>query len=139
MLEGIIGSAALTAIILLGRNTLIQVYTVNPQEIEFAMYRMTLAMLFLFLESTYEITGSALRGMGRSALPALFTVIGTVVFRVFWVYAVFPHWNNFPALISVYPISWALTGGMMCFYYWMSRKSLFSGEKETLSASINEE
>ena len=69
MLEGIIGSAALTAIILLGRNTLIQVYTVNPQEIEFAMYRMTLAMLFLFLESTYEITGSALRGMGRSALP----------------------------------------------------------------------
>lgn len=129
MLEGIIGSAALTAIILIGRNTLIQVYTIDPQEIEFAMYRMTLAMPFLFLESTYEITGSALRGMGRSALPALFTVIGTVVFRVFWVYAVFPHWNSFPTLISVYPVSWALTGGMMILYYFGSCRSLFSGEK----------
>ena len=129
MLEGIVGSAVLTAVILIGRNTLIQVYTVNPQEIEFAMYRMTLAMPFLFLESTYEITGSALRGMGRSALPALFTVIGTVVFRVFWVYAVFPYWSSFPALISVYPISWALTGGMMILYYLGCRRSLFSGEK----------
>ena len=128
MLEGIIGSAALTTIILLGRHTLIQVYTVNPQEIDFAMYRMTLVMPFLFLESTYEITGSALRGMGRSVLPALFTVIGTVVFRVFWVYVVFPHRNSFPALISVYPISWALTGGMMVLYYLGSRRSLFSGE-----------
>ena len=90
---------------------------------------MTLAMPFLFLESTYEITGSALRGMGRSALPALFTVIGTVVFRVFWVYVVFPYWSSFPALISVYPISWALTGGMMILYYLGCRRRLFSGEK----------
>lgn len=128
MLEGIIGTATLTAVILLGRHTLIQVYTINPQEIKYAMYRMTLAMPFLFLQSTYEITGSALRGMGRSTLPALFTVIGTVVFRVFWVYVIFPHWNTFPALVSVYPVSWALTGGMMVLYYLGSRKKLFSGQ-----------
>lgn len=33
--------------------------------------------------SSYEIVGSALRGMGRSTVPALLTVIGSVVFRVF--------------------------------------------------------
>lgn len=130
MLEGVIGSAVLAAVILAGRYTLIQVYTIHPQEIEFAMYRTTLAMPFLFLENTYEITGSALRGMGRSALPALFTVIGTVVFRVFWVYVVFPHWNTFPALVSVFPFSWALTGGMMIIYYFVSRRRLFSCENE---------
>ena len=125
MVEGIIGAILLSIFVLAGRFALIQIYTVNPQEIEFAMYRITVAMPLLFLESTYEITGSALRGMGRSTLPALFTVIGTVVFRVFWVYVVFPHWNSFPALMSVYPISWALTGSMMVLYYFGSRRKLF--------------
>ena len=75
---------------------------------------------FLFLTGMYEITGSSLRGMGRSLTPALLAVLGTVVFRVFWVYLIFPTWGTFSSLMMVYPVSWALTGTMMTIYYFFA-------------------
>lgn len=75
---------------------------------------------FLFLAGMYEITGSSLRGMGRSLTSALLAVLGTVVFRVFWVYLIFPTWGTFSSLMMVYPVSWALTGTMMTIYYFFA-------------------
>lgn len=40
--------------------------------IEYAMARFLYAMPFLFLTATYEVIGSALRGMGRLTLPVVF-------------------------------------------------------------------
>lgn len=113
---GMIGTILVSFGFIFTRNIVIRIFTVDPAEIEYAMARFLYAMPFLFLTSTYEVVGSALRGMGKSTLPAVFTVLGTVVFRVFWVYAVFPLWNSFQALIIVYPVSWVLTGGMMILY-----------------------
>ena len=127
--EGIVGSLLLVTVVLLGRNLLIRIYTIDPQEIEYAMQRMMMAMPFLFVQNSYEVTSSVLRAMGRSTLPAIFTVIGTVAFRIFWIYMIFPYWNTFSGLMAVYPVSWALTGGMMLVYYWKCRKSLFCKEE----------
>lgn len=87
-----------------------------------------LGMPFLLLTSSYEVVGSALRGMGRLVAPAFFTLLGTVVFRVFWVYVIFPVWNSFQTLIIVYPVSWLLTGGMVVAYYLLHRRQLFAGK-----------
>lgn len=126
MAGGMIGTILVISVFIFARGTLIRIFTVEPVEIEYAMARFLYVMPFLFLTSTYEIIGSALRGMGRSTLPAIFTLLGTVVFRVFWVYVIFPLWNSFRMLIVVYPISWVLTGGMMAVYYFLQRRKLFS-------------
>ena len=125
LVSGMIGAIVISAVFIVARSTLIRIFTVDPMEIEYAMTRFVYAIPFLFLTNTYEVVGSALRGMGKSTLPAVFTVLGTVVFRLIWVYAVFPLWNSIEALIIVYPISWALTGGMMIFYYFWQRGKLF--------------
>lgn len=36
------------------------------------------------LTTTYEVESAALRGMGKSLEPAIFTILGTVVFRLIW-------------------------------------------------------
>ena len=100
------------------------------------MVRFLYAIPFLFLTTTYEVIGSALRGMGRSTLPAVFTFVGTVVFRVFWIYVIFPMWNSFPALIIVYPVSWVLTGGMMAVYYFLQRWKLFANNQEKTVSNV---
>lgn len=125
MLEGVTGTVALTLMFILGREFLIRIYTTDPQEIEYAMMRLLCVAPLIFTAGSYEITGSALRGMGRSMAPALFTVIGSVVFRVIWVYTVFARWHNFIVLVIVYPVSWILTGIMVCGYYFMLRRRLF--------------
>ena len=62
------------------------------------MVRIMYILPFLFITASYEITGSALRGMGRSAIPAVITVVGVVLFRVIWVYLIFPHFGSLLSL-----------------------------------------
>lgn len=124
MLEGVVGTVLLSAAFVLCRGFLMRIYTVDPQEIEYAMMRLLCIIPFIFIANSYEITGSALRGMGRSMVPALFTMIGSVVFRVIWVYVVFERWHSFYTLMIVYPISWILTGGMVVTYYFLCRRRL---------------
>lgn len=69
---------------------------------------------------------SMLQQLFNSAAPALFTLIGTVGFRVLWVYVIFPIWNSFPMLIIVYPISWVLTGVMVVGYYFSQRRAVLN-------------
>lgn len=126
MAGGTLATMLVISLFIAGRGTLIRIYTVDPVEIDYAMMRFLYVMPFLFLTSSYEVTGSALRGMGKSTLPAVFTFLGTVVFRLFWVYVIFPLWNSFETLIIVYPVSWALTGGMMVLYYILQRKKLLA-------------
>ena len=129
MVGGIFSTMLVMSAFIAGRSVLIRIYTVDPVEIDYAMMRFLYVMPFLFLTSSYEVIGSALRGMGKSTLPAVFTFLGTVVFRLFWVYVIFPLWNSFETLIVVYPVSWALTGGMMVFYYISQRKKLLVEKK----------
>lgn len=127
ILEGAGGALTLSVCFVLGREFLIRIYTVDPQEIEYAILRLVCIVPMIFIASSYEITGSALRGMGRSTVPALITMAGSVGFRLFWVYAVFSRWRSFAMLIVVYPASWALTGCMMLTYYFFLRRRLFAG------------
>lgn len=116
-IESVVGSEALALLFTFTAPWLIRVFTVVPEEMEFGLVRVYYVLPFMFLACSYEIGGSSLRGMGRSTMPALFTVIGTVVFRLFWVYVVFPRVGTLSFLLIVYPLSWALTGAMVVVYY----------------------
>lgn len=120
-------SLALCMVFLVGRGFFLRIYTTDPVELEYAVLRLQVMTPLIFITCTYDNTGSALRGMGHSLIPALITVLGTVVFRVFWVYTVFPYWKSLASLLAVYPISWVLTGGMMmCDYFYVRWRFLRS-------------
>lgn len=90
---------------------------------QFAYIRMEWVLLFQFVASSYEVAGGALRGLGHSTLPAMLTVIGTCVLRLFWVANVVPQHHTFQWLMVVYPISWVVTGIMVLVaYYWVGHK-----------------
>lgn len=51
-----------------------------------------------------------LRGLGKSALAALIAFFGTCIFRIVWIYTVFPLFQNLESIHISYPLSWLLTG-----------------------------
>ena len=51
-----------------------------------------------------------IRGLGKSALAAFITFLGTCVFRILWIYTVFQYFMNLESIHISYPISWAITG-----------------------------
>ena len=61
--------------------------------------------------------GAALRGMGKSLEPAIFTVLGTVVFRLIWMATIFRLVPTFEMLMDVYVASWVFTGGALLLVY----------------------
>jgi Na+-driven multidrug efflux pump len=111
-------SAMITAIIMnsmftLARNPLIGIFTSDPEVAGFAVQRMFNVVIFHFLICTYEITGSALRGLGKSFVPAILTVFGTCIFRIVYVNTYVVSHHTFRNLMLVYPVSWIVTGAMV--------------------------
>ena len=99
-------------------------FSPDPVVHHFGAIRLHTVLAFQWMACSYEIAGSSLRGMGRSLTPTLMTVFGTCLLRIVWVYAVCPHWHGFETLLSVYPISWVLTGTMVLAAYFVTVKRI---------------
>jgi Na+-driven multidrug efflux pump len=59
--------------------------------------------------ATYEIPAGAMRGMNRSMVPALISMLGTCAFRLLYVFTYFPAHRSVETLVMVYPLSWVMT------------------------------
>lgn len=93
---GIIGTVFVVSAFILGCSILIRIFTVDPVEIEYAMMRFVYVMPFLFLAGTYEVVGSALRGMGKSLAPGFFYTFGNCRIPCILGICCFPCLEQFP-------------------------------------------
>ena len=113
MICAVVTVLILTGCMVLARNPLISLFTADPEVAEFAAGRMTVVLLTHFLICSYEITGSALRGLEKSLIPAALTVFGTCVLRIVYVNTVVIAHHTYHTLMLVYPVSWVITGIMV--------------------------
>ncbi len=103
----------------------VSLFTTDASVAEYAYTRMLIVLLWQFIACSYEISASAMRGMGKSMLPTLLTIVGTCLLRVVWVFAVCPVWTSYQTIMIVYPITW-ITTGIMVFtaFHITARKKL---------------
>lgn len=124
IIEGVIFTGILSTLFIIFGRPLVSIFTDKAAVMDFALTRMRHVMLLEALVAFYEVPGGALRGMGHSLVPALLTIIGSVGFRIMWLFVVFPRYRTFAALMSVYPVSWLLTILMvMTAYVLISKKA----------------
>ena len=83
----------------------------------------------IVLCSTYALCGfmevlvGQLRGLGRSMVPMLISVIGICGLRVFWISVVFAMTHDWIILFLSYPVSWIITiSAHFISYYIIQRK-----------------
>lgn len=117
LLMGLIGCFTANALFTWQNHFFLSFFTTDAEVIRYGAIRMEGVLLFQFIACSYEVTGSALRGMGESMLPTIMTVFGTCILRIIWVFAVMPHYTGFAHLMQVYPLSWVLTGTMVIIAY----------------------
>lgn len=117
LLMGLVGCFAANALFTWQHDLFLGCFSTDPEVLRYGTIRMEGVLLFQFIACSYEVTGSALRGMGESMLPTLMTVFGTCVLRMVWVFAIVPHYTGFAQLLQVYPLSWVLTGIMVVIAY----------------------
>ena len=100
----VLGNAAY----LLG-GTLLKLYTVDPEVIQYGILRMRIICTTYCLCGMMDVAVGALRGMGYAIMPMLVSLTGACLFRVVWIYTVFQSYRTLECLYISYPISWGLT------------------------------
>lgn len=95
------------------------IYTSDPEVIRCGLEILSITTVPYFLCGIMDLIPGALRGMGRSAVPMVLSVIGTVGTRILWIYVFFPHHRSLYFLFISYPGSWIATILMqaVCFYF----------------------
>src|SRR5699024_7980119 len=73
------------------------------------MVRLTYVGLPYVLCGLMEVGSGVLRGLGRSWLPLIISVMGACVLRIIWVYTVFAANPTLETLYLSYPVSWFVT------------------------------
>ena len=110
------------------------VFTTDPGVLHYAYIRIYTVLLFQCLASTYEVSGAYMRGLGYSVLPMVLTVFGTCVLRLAWVFTVAADNTDFTLLLSIYPISWTITGLLVVAAAFIVQRKAF---RKTLSPAFH--
>ena len=110
MLMSVVCCGTANILITCNANFFIGLFSTNPEVITYGITRLQCVLLLQFLASSYEISGSALRGLGYSMTPTVLTIFGTCVLRLIWIYTVCSDNNDFEQLLYIYPITWVITG-----------------------------
>ena len=108
---------------------LMSLYASNENDIVAGMVRLAIICPTYFICGFMDITTGAIRGMGRSLVPMIISLIGACGLRVVWVYTVFKVWNTQQSLYLSYPISWAITFAALFIYAMIVRRNLTQGDR----------
>lgn len=123
MAGAVIGCGALNLLLYLFKVPVVSLFTDVPEVAHYAYLRMEYVLLLQFMASSYEISGGCMRGLGYSLTPAILTVFGTCLLRIVWVHTVSADATDFPLLMIVYPVTWAVTGlAVLTAYFIVTRK-----------------
>ena len=110
---------------------LLHIYDTNPEVIEYGMLRLRIFGYSYFLCGVMEIFVAMMRGMGRSFVPMVVSLMGCCVFRVLWIYTIFRAYPTLNVLYISYPISWILTAGVHFICYLIVKKQVTQKALET--------
>ena len=97
-------------VILLSKSFLIGLYSLTPVAVSVAETRLKV-MLSVYLTLGLMDTGSGLvRGMNRSSISTIVSLLGSCVLRIIWIYTVVAAHPSLVLVYLSYPISWTITG-----------------------------
>lgn len=80
----------------------------DPAAVDYAMVRMSFIMLFYGINGINAVLTHTLQSFGYSALSTINSVVGVLVFRVFWMSVVYPKYETYPSLMCCFLVSWLL-------------------------------
>ena len=112
---------------------LLKIYTDDPQVISCGMEILLYTTVTYFLCGWMDLFPGSLRGMGKSIVPMILSVIGTVGTRIVWIFGIFPRFRSLKILFISYPVSWILTILMQAVCFCFVRKHVHQSMNRDLA------
>lgn len=104
-------------IVVLFKEPLLSIYTDSPNVITAGSNRIVIICLFYFLCGIMDTVSNVSRGMGKSIVPMIITLICVCAIRIAWLYTIFPIFRSPATVYWSYPITWALAIFFQLIYF----------------------
>ena len=111
---------------------ILKVYTEDPKVIQCGLEILSMTTVTYFLCGIMDLFPGALRGMGRSGVPMILSIIGTVGTRIVWIFMLFPQHRSLKFLFISYPASWLFTIVMQVICFSFVRKQVHAKGRERM-------
>ena len=112
------GIAAIFGIALLAFGPqILTVFSTDSEVIDMGLIRLKLFAVTYIINSVLDVTTGQMRGLGKSVIPMIVTMVGVCGLRVLWVFTVFPQYRSMFTLYLSYPVSWLATGIVLVTMY----------------------
>ena len=117
---------------------ILKVYTEDPKVIQCGLEILSMTTVTYFLCGIMDLFPGALRGMGRSGVPMILSIIGTVGTRIVWIFMLFPQHRSLEFLFVSYPASWLFTIVMQVICFYFVRKQVHAKGRERMMREAQE-
>lgn len=124
VIEGAAATVLACGIVLFFGHQLLALFNTNPEVISVGYIRLEYIFSGYIFSMLYEVVSGYMRGYGISVSSALLTMAGVVGSRFIWIYCVFPLRRTFATIMTIYPLSLALTAILMIILLMIQRPSV---------------
>ena len=119
--------AVMSFFVIFLRQPLFRIFVTSDEAVAVGCRMLLVISPFYILNIFIENYAGALRGVGDTLTPMLFSVFGICVFRLIYLWVFFPLYPTLEVLCAMYPITWLLTNTLYLFYYPYRMKRLVRG------------
>lgn len=123
LLSGAVTLAA-SIIMMLTAEILMGLFTDEQAIIDLGAMRIRVLMCGELLNVLMDNYSGALRGLGKSLIPAIASLIGVCVTRITWVFTGFRVIHTFFSLVIVFPVSWGIAALVIVIMYIRTRNKM---------------
>ena len=115
--------------------TLLGIYSSDPQVIQYGLARMQIICLTYFTCGLMDVIVGSLRGLGYSIMPMIVSLLGACGLRILWIFTIFVWHRSLFTLYISYPISWVITFSAHILCYFIVRHKVIPHETTSQIAS----
>ena len=121
----------LSAILLLTARPLLGLFTNEPVVIEAGLVRIKCLLYAETLNVIMDNLSGAMRGLGKSLVPAVTTLICVCGIRIIWVFTGFQIYHTWLSIMLVFPVSWAVNATFIVIGYLKTRNKMLIAPSQT--------
>lgn len=113
-----------SVLVILTVNQLMGLFTDDPAIVELGALRVKVLMYSETLNVFMDNLSGAMRGLGKSMIPAMISLVGVCGTRITWVFTGFRIYHTFFSLMMVFPVSWGVSALVITIMYIRTRNKM---------------
>ena len=87
---------------------LLSIFNVTPEQMKYGMVRMFVFCTTYFIAGIMDSLTGCLRGLNYSLTSTFISLLWICLFRIFWMWCIFPRHRTLEWVLWSYPISWVM-------------------------------